>query len=60
MVSRRRSSNPRELLQQHLALAQEASRAGENVRMESHYQYAEHYFRTLNANTGGSSGVRET
>lgn len=54
------TGNPRELIERHLALAREASRAGEYVRMEGHYQYAEHYYRTLNANGGGSSGVRES
>ena len=59
-MPRRPTGGPRELIQQHLGLAREASQAGEYVRMEGHYQYAEHYYRTLNANGGGSSGARET
>ncbi len=51
---RRRSNNPGQLFKQHLSLAEEALRAGDDVRMEHHYQHAEHYYRTLNKDSAGS------
>ncbi len=50
----RRNENPAQLLKQHLLLAGEASRAGDDVRMEHHYQHAEHYYRTLNGEGEGA------
>ena len=53
----RRNENPAQLLKQHLMLAGEALRAGDDVRMEHHYQHAEHYYRALN---GEGEGARHS
>jgi hypothetical protein len=38
-----------QVLEKYLALARDAASAGDRIRSESYYQYAEHYFRIVNA-----------
>jgi hypothetical protein len=37
-----------QVLEKYLALARDAASAGDRIRSESYYQYAEHYFRIVN------------
>ena len=50
--------NAQQVVEKYLALARDAATAGDRIRSESYFQYAEHYFRLMTAN-GGHEG-RET
>ncbi len=50
--------NARQVMERYLALAREASSAGDRIAAEGYFQHAEHYFRVLNAN-GRDLGMRE-
>jgi len=43
--------NARQVYEKYLALARDASSAGDRIAAEAYYQYAEHYFRILNDST---------
>jgi hypothetical protein len=45
-----------QVLEKYLALARDASSAGDVIAAENYFQHAEHYFRILNANGGGFQG----
>lgn len=42
--------NAYQVLEKYLALARDASAAGDRIAAENFYQHAEHYFRLINAN----------
>ena len=42
--------NAQQVVEKYLALARDASSAGDRISAESYYQYAEHYYRIMNAN----------
>jgi len=42
--------NTYQVMEKYLALARDASLAGDRVAMENYLQHAEHYYRTINAN----------
>jgi hypothetical protein len=42
--------NAYQVFERYVALAREASLAGDRVAAENYYQHAEHYFRVMNAN----------
>ena len=42
--------NARQLMEKYLALAQEASSAGDRIAAEGYFQHAEHYYRLMTAN----------
>lgn len=45
-----------QVLEKYLALAQDASSAGDRVAAEAYFQYADHYYRVINGdNSGGSN-----
>jgi hypothetical protein len=44
-----------QVLEKYLALARDASSAGDYVSAENYLQHAEHYYRVINGNGGGSS-----
>lgn len=46
-----------QVLDKYLALARDAQLSGDRINAESFYQYAEHYYRVLNAD-GGNGQVR--
>ncbi len=50
--------NARQVMEKYLALAQEASSAGDRIAAEGYFQHAEHYFRLMTTN-GGEDGERE-
>ena len=50
--------NAQQVVEKYLALARDAATAGDRIRSESYFQYAEHYYRLMTAN-GGHEG-RET
>ena len=41
--------NAHQVYEKYLALARDASSAGDRIEAETHYQHAEHYYRILNA-----------
>ena len=41
--------NAQQVVEKYLALARDASSAGDRINAESYYQYAEHYYRVMNA-----------
>lgn len=41
-----------QVVERYLALARDASSAGDRIAAESYYQHAEHYYRVLTANGG--------
>jgi hypothetical protein len=45
-----------QLHEKYLALARDASSAGDRIAAESFYQYADHYHRILNADGGNGAG----
>ena len=42
--------NAYQVLEKYLALARDATAAGDRVAAENYYQHAEHYYRSINAN----------
>ena len=50
--------NARQIMERHLALAQEASSAGDRIAAEGYFQHAEHYYRQMTAN-GRDLGEQE-
>ncbi len=50
--------NAQQVVEKYLALARDASTAGDRIMAESYFQHAEHYYRLMTAN-GGHEG-RET
>jgi hypothetical protein len=44
-----------QVLEKYLALARDASSAGDLISAENYLQHAEHYYRVMNGNGGGSS-----
>jgi Domain of unknown function (DUF4167) len=42
--------NAYQVMEKYLALARDASAAGDRIAMENYLQHAEHYYRVLNAN----------
>src|SRR5215469_1725932 len=49
--------NAYQVLEKYLAMARDASSAGDRVAAENFYQHAEHYYRIINANGGGDQGA---
>lgn len=45
--------NAYQVLEKYLALARDATAAGDRISAENFYQHAEHYFRMINANSDG-------
>jgi len=45
--------NAYQVFERYIALAREASSAGDRIAAENLYQHAEHYFRVMNANGDG-------
>ena len=45
--------NAYQVLEKYLALARDATAAGDRIAAENFYQHAEHYFRMINANQDG-------
>ena len=41
--------NPQQIVEKYLTLARDASSAGDRINAESYYQFAEHYYRVMNA-----------
>jgi hypothetical protein len=50
--------NAQQVVEKYLALARDATTAGDRITAESYFQYAEHYYRVMTANGGGET--RET
>ncbi len=50
--------NARQVMEKYLALAREASSAGDRIAAEGYFQHAEHYLRLMTANSG-DLGERE-
>ena len=42
--------NARQIMERYLALAREASSAGDRITAEGYFQHAEHYYRLMTAN----------
>ncbi len=42
-----------QVLEKYLALAQDASSAGDRVAAEAYFQYADHYYRVINGDNSG-------
>lgn len=42
--------NAQQIVEKYLTLARDATSAGDRINAESYYQFAEHYYRVLNAN----------
>ena len=42
--------NAQQIVEKYLTLARDASLAGDRINAESYYQFAEHYYRVMNAN----------
>lgn len=47
--------NAYQVLEKYLALARDASAAGDRIAAENFYQHAEHYYRMINANNDGQN-----
>src|SRR3954470_23058417 len=45
--------NAYQVFEKYLALARDASSAGDRIAAENYYQHAEHYYRIINANNEG-------
>ena len=45
--------NAYQVLEKYLQLARDATAAGDRIAAENFYQHAEHYYRVINANSGG-------
>ncbi len=50
--------NTYQVMEKYLALARDASLAGDRIAMENYLQHAEHYYRTINSNGDGSNQPR--
>ncbi len=50
--------NARQVMEKYLALAREASSAGDRIAAEGYFQHAEHYFRQMTAD-GRDTGERD-
>ncbi len=48
--------NARQIMERYLALARDASSAGDRITAEGHFQHAEHYYRVM---TGNGSDLEE-
>ncbi|MGH6931417.1 MAG: DUF4167 domain-containing protein [Dongiaceae bacterium] len=48
--------NAYQVLEKYLAMARDATSAGDRVAAENFFQHAEHYFRLINANGGDHGG----
>ena len=48
--------NAYQVMEKYLAMARDASAAGDRIAMENYLQHAEHYYRMLNANGEGNRG----
>jgi hypothetical protein len=48
--------NAYQVLEKYLAMARDATSAGDRIAAENYYQHAEHYFRIISAN-GGEHGA---
>ena len=48
-----------QVLEKYLALARDASSAGDYVSAENYFQHAEHYYRILGANGGNQGGQQQ-
>jgi hypothetical protein len=46
--------NTYQVMEKYLALARDASLAGDRIAMENYLQHAEHYYRTINSNGDGN------
>lgn len=51
--------NPQQIVEKYLALARDASSAGDRINAESYYQFAEHYYRIMNANALAAEQQRQ-
>jgi hypothetical protein len=49
------AGNAQRSYERYLALAQEEARSGNVVGAENYYQHAEHYYRSMSADRGGTS-----
>src|SRR5579863_8483288 len=47
--------NAYQVFEKYLALARDASAAGDRIAAENYYQHAEHYYRIINANNDGQA-----
>src|ERR1700756_464680 len=47
--------NAYQVFEKYLALARDASAAGDRIAAENYYQHAEHYYRIINANNEGGT-----
>lgn len=45
--------NAQQVVEKYLALARDASSAGDRIMAENYFQHAEHYYRIMSANSGG-------
>ncbi len=48
--------NAYQVMEKYLAMARDASAAGDRIAMENYLQHAEHYYRMLNANGDANRG----
>jgi Domain of unknown function (DUF4167) len=48
--------NAYQVMEKYLAMARDASAAGDRIAMENYLQHAEHYYRMLNANGEANRG----
>lgn len=46
--------NAYQVFEKYLALARDASAAGDRIAAENYFQHAEHYYRIINANSDGA------
>ncbi len=44
------NGNARQIMERYLALAQEATTAGDRITAEGYFQHADHYYRVMTAN----------
>ena len=51
--------NPQQIVEKYLSLARDASSAGDRINAESYYQFAEHYYRVMNANAAAAEQQRQ-
>ncbi len=54
----RGGGNARQVMERYLALARDATTAGDRITAEGYFQHAEHYYRVMTAN-GHGPGERE-
>ncbi len=48
--AKRVNGNARQVMEKYLALARDATTAGDRITAEGHFQHAEHYFRLMTGN----------